>query len=162
MSAPLPEINLFENVLFISEVSDIVLGFSFFVFVLQKVCCLGISHLLTRELELQEIVRLSVGTHCTHKEHMCNCCICGSNVLNVIVQHLDFGSINMLLARVDVLFIRFGFPTIDSDCSNKMIMILHFYKNAFHYHPKQTSQKKLHAIHVHYYAFNMVESVTKI
>lgn len=34
MSAPLPEINLFENVLFISEVSDIVLGFSFFIFVL--------------------------------------------------------------------------------------------------------------------------------
>ena len=69
MSARLPEISLSENVLFISGVLDIVRCYFFFSFS-RKVCCLGISHLLTGGWELQEIARLTVGTHWTYKEHM--------------------------------------------------------------------------------------------
>lgn len=59
----------------------------------------GISHVFTMGLELQEIVRLSVGTHSTHThtEHMWNCFICGGNLLNVMAQHSVSGRANMLL-----------------------------------------------------------------
>lgn len=61
----LPKINLSENVLFISEAEDICIVFLLFI-----LCCLGISHVHIRGLELQEMGRLTAGTHCTHKEHM--------------------------------------------------------------------------------------------
>lgn len=72
MSAPLPDYNPPENMLFISAVWDIVHCFSFF----NSLECFGISHLLTKRLELQEIARLSAGMHCK-QEHMSNCCIYG-------------------------------------------------------------------------------------
>lgn len=88
----LPKINLSENVLFISEAEDICIVFLLFI-----LCCLGISHVHIRGLELQEMGRLTAGTHCTHKEHMWTGCItkCDSTILS------DFGNTNMVWAHVD-------------------------------------------------------------
>lgn len=88
----LPKINLSENVLFISEAEDICIVFLLFV-----LCCLGISHVHIRGLELQEMGRLTAGTHCTHKEHMWTGCItkCDSTIRS------DFGNTNMVWAHVD-------------------------------------------------------------
>lgn len=97
MSGLLPEISLSENVLFISSLG--VHCTSFF----PSLEYLGISHVLTREWQLQEIAQLSAGRRCTRREHMSNCCICDSNLLNVQTQPSIFGIINMLLAYADPL-----------------------------------------------------------
>lgn len=122
------------NMLFISVLSDTVhcfVVFFFFFNCLKSLLFVNQSSAHQGGRELQEMARLTVGTHRTRTEHMSNCCICGSNLWKCesttfgVWQHkCAFGS-----GRYG--FISFFVFFLISSSPNKTVMNLCFLKIIF-------------------------------
>lgn len=132
MLACLPEISLPETCSSstYSQIQSIALLFLFFLDCLKSLLLVNQSSAHQGERELQEMARLTVGTHRTRTEHMSNCCICGSNLWKC--ESTTFGvwqKKNVLLAWADMLLLVIFF--LISSSPNKTAMNLCFLKIIF-------------------------------
>lgn len=131
MLACLPEISLPETCSSseYSQIQSIALLFFFFLDCLKSLLFVNQSSAHQGGGELQEIARLTVGTHVTRTEHMSNCCICGSNLWKCESTTFGVWQHKCAFGLGRYAFISFCFFSfLISSSPNKTVMNLCFLK----------------------------------
>lgn len=130
MLACLPEISLPETCSSsaYSQIQSIALFFVVFFFNrLKSLLFVNQSSAHQGGRELQEMARLTVGTHHTRTEHMSNCCICGSNLWECESTTFGVWQHKCAFGLGRYVFMSFVFLLISSS-PNKTVMNLCFLK----------------------------------